>query len=460
MIPVILSGGSGTRLWPLSRAKFPKQFCDIFGDSLHSLTIKRLIQFEAPWIITSKNLRDLTLRECKLLGVPQDQVLLEPEARNTAPAIALLCLQLKNKGLENSVVGVFPADHLIEKEQDFYSAIKFAETLAEADRIVTLGIQPTFPSTGYGYIQVDQTPLQTAGSLNGYSVKKFHEKPSLEAAKAFIETKRFFWNAGIFVFKVSTMIKAFQTMQPTIWSHIEKLQANLGNLTEVYKTIESISIDYAIMEKLEGDQLACIPCDIGWSDVGSWDAISELSHSINNPTVNVRSENNFVFSITGKKYAFIDSNDLVVVDTQDALLISKKGSTQSVKEVFDAIKKDSPSLTTDHVFEYRPWGKYEILKDTNVFKSKVIEVLPGEQLSYQSHEKREEHWIITQGQGIVVLNGEDIPVSAGSYVRIPLGSKHRMRNTGQTKLEFIEVQLGSYFGEDDITRYQDDYQRK
>lgn len=460
MIPVILSGGSGTRLWPLSRTKLPKQFCDIFGASLHTLTVQRLLKLNQPWIVTSESLRDLTLREGKALGLNKTQFIFEPMARNTAPAIALLCLILKKNGLSERVVGVFPADHLIEKELNFHAALELASQEAEAGHIVTLGIQPTFPATGYGYIQIDQTSVRAAHGISSYTVKKFHEKPNLETALSFIEAKNYFWNAGIFVFKVEEMIRAFIKHQPQMWNAINLLRDDLSNLREVYESLEGISIDYAIMEKLDKEILTCIPCDIGWSDVGSWDAISEILGSTKNPNVQVRSENNFVFSNLEKKYAFIESNDLLVIDTKDALLISKKGSSQLVKDVYESMSLRFPKLVTDHVFEYRPWGQYEILKDTEVFKSKVIEVLPHEQLSYQSHTKREEHWIVTRGEGEVVLNDDIVPVKKGSYVKIPLGSKHRMRNTGSEVLEFIEVQLGSYFGEDDITRYQDDYQRQ
>lgn len=459
MIPVILSGGSGTRLWPISRTKLPKQFCEIFGDSLHTLTIRRLLSFGKPWIVTSQALRDLTLREGKQFGVPVDQVVLEPLAKNTAPAIALLCVLLKKNGLQENVVGIFPADHLISKEDAFANVLTLAQLEAESGRIVTLGIQPDHPATGYGYIQVADQKHRTKGELASYPVLKFHEKPNLETATSFLKAQSFFWNAGIFIFKASTMIEAFEKLQPKMWSLLQEINSDLSNFKEVYESVESISIDYAIMEKLSSQQLACIPCDIGWSDVGSWDAIEQLLESKKDSTVAIRSENNFVFSNQEKKYAFIESNDLIVVDSKDALLISKKGSTQSVKESYDLIKKNWPSLAADHVFELRPWGKYEILKDTPQFKSKVIEVHPYEQLSYQSHTKREEHWIITQGVGEVVLDDKIIPVQAGSYVKIPLGAKHRMRNTGSTKLEFIEVQMGSYFGEDDIIRYQDDYKR-
>ncbi len=459
MIPVILSGGSGTRLWPASRTKLPKQFCQIFGDSLHTLTIRRLLTFGTPWIITSQTLRDLTLRETKQLGIPPEQVILEPLAKNTAPAVALLCLLLKRKCLHNNVVGIFPADHLIAKEDAFADALSLAQLEASQGRIVTLGIKPNHPATGYGYIQVANSTLNNQDDLASYPVIKFHEKPNLETATAFLKAQSFFWNAGIFIFKASTMIQVFETLQPKMWSLLQGVKEDLSNFKDVYESVESISIDYAIIEKLSSQQLACIPCEIGWSDVGSWDAIEELLDSKKDSTISIRAENNFVFSDQEKKYAFIETQDLIVVDTKDALLISKKGSTQAVKDTYDQVKKNWPTLAHDHVFEFRPWGKYEILKDTPQFKSKVIEVLPHEQLSYQSHTKREEHWIITQGQGEVVLDDTIIPVQAGSYVKIPLGSKHRMRNNGDTKLEFIEVQMGTYFGEDDIIRYQDDYKR-
>jgi mannose-1-phosphate guanylyltransferase/mannose-6-phosphate isomerase len=459
MIPVILSGGSGTRLWPISRAKLPKQFCDLFGQSLHTLTIHRLLPLGKPWIVTSQTLRDLTLREVKVQDISTDHVIFEPFGRNTAPAIALLCWKLKNLGLEEQVVGIFPADHIVEKEEAFHQALRLAELEAEKGRIVTLGIKPTFPATGYGYIQVEKEPISTTGNLASFAVSKFHEKPNFETATQFLNAGNFFWNAGIFVFKVAKMINAFETLRPNIWKTLSELRGDLGNLKEVYSLIESISIDYAIMEKLSCKQLACIPCDVGWSDVGSWDAIEELIETKSDATVSIRAQNNFVFSDQQKKYAFIDINDVILVDTKDALLLAKKGSTQSVKDVHDQAKQAWPQITEEHTFEYRPWGQFEILKDTSRFKSKVIEVLPGEQLSYQSHTKREEHWIITTGHGEVVLNDKVIPVQAGSYVKIPLGAKHRMRNTGSSKLEFIEVQMGTYFGEDDITRYQDDYQR-
>lgn len=459
MIPVILSGGSGTRLWPVSRTKLPKQFCEIFNQSLHSATLQRLLPLGSPWIITAQGLRDLTLRDAKTYDIPADQILLEPMSRNTAPAIALLCRNLQMKGLQNSIVGIFPADHLIENQAEFQAVLKLASKIAEQEKIVTLGLKPTQPATGYGYIQISPEVEMQKSSLNAFKVEKFHEKPSYDLAVQFLASGHFFWNAGIFVFKIATMIEAFQKYQPQIWSQISELKSDLSNLSSIYEKVQNISIDYAIMEKLDPHQLCCVPCDVGWNDVGSWDAIQEILGTHSDNKLEVNASNNFVHSSLDKKYAFIEVNDLIVVDTEDATLIAKKGHTQSVKEVVDALKATNPSLTKDHTFELRPWGQYEILRDEEHFKSKVIQVLPNEQISYQSHAKREEHWLVTKGKGEVILEDKIIPVSPGTYVKIPLGAKHRIRNNNDQVVEFVEVQLGSYFGEDDIIRYQDDYQR-
>lgn len=459
MIPVILSGGSGTRLWPVSRTKLPKQFCEIFEQSLHSATIKRLAPIATPWIITAEGLRDLTLRDAKTFGIPAANVLLEPMSRNTAPAIALVCHVLAQQGKADFIIGVFPADHLIEDERGFREALTLAEKVADTNKVVTLGIKPNHPATGYGYIQLNSKVDRKQGAFESYQVQKFHEKPSLELASEFLRVGNFFWNAGIFVFKVSTMIEAFKKFQPKTWGVISEIKPDLSNLRQAYTLVENISIDYAIMEKLNDSQLCCVPCDVGWSDVGSWDAIQEILGTDSDKKVEIKANNNFVHSSLGKKYAFIDVDDLLVVDTEDALLVAKKGSTQAVKDVVEELKTSAPGLTKDHTFELRPWGQYEILRDEKHFKSKVIQVLAHEQISYQSHAKREEHWLVTKGIGEVILNDQIIPVKAGTYVKIPLGAKHRIRNTSNDIVEFVEVQLGSYFGEDDIVRYQDDYQR-
>lgn len=460
MIPVVMSGGSGTRLWPVSRTKLPKQFCSIFEQSLHSMTLSRLSKLGTPWVITSKTLRDLTIKNLNDLGMNPQNIILEPIAKNTAPAIALLTQSLMQKGLGDSVVGIFPADHIIENEEGFVAAVHLAKEEAIRGRVVTLGIKPDHPATGYGYIQTDGTTLSSQGKLASHSVSKFHEKPSLEKATEFIQAGDYFWNAGIFVFKVNTMADLFQTHQQQMWAAVSALKPDLSNIDSIYAVVDNISIDYAIMEKLPPSHLACVPCDIGWNDVGSWDAIAEILGGAGKENkIEVRAKNNFVQSSIDKTYAFVEVDDLIVVDTSDALLVSRKGATQGVKDAVDVLKLKKPNILKEHTFEERPWGRFEILKDTAEFKSKVIHVNPAQQISYQSHSKREEHWLITKGQGEVILNDDIIPVQPGSYVKIPLGAKHRIRNSGKVTIEFVEVQMGTYFGEDDIVRYTDDYNR-
>jgi mannose-1-phosphate guanylyltransferase/mannose-6-phosphate isomerase len=462
VIPVILSGGSGTRLWPVSRAKYPKQFCELFDDSLQTATLKRLARFGEPWILTSVTLRDFTEKKAREAGFSKLRAIYEPMGKNTAPAIALLCKLLEFEGRQAEIVGVFPADHLIQKEDIFSAALDLAETCARENRIVTLGLKPTEPATGYGYIQTEKQPYNYKKQVSSYSVLKFHEKPNQALAKEFLRDGSYFWNAGIFVFPVNLMIDLFEKYQPQIWDSLSVLKKDLSNLKEVYASLPSISIDYAIIEKLTKDELLCVPCNPGWSDVGSWDAVAEVyeksGRSRGNP-IEVDSKNNFVLPKVDKRYAFVGVDDLIVVDTEDALLVARKGETQQVKMVVDRLKNESPKLAQEHTFEERPWGRFEILRDKEHFKSKIIRVDAKQQISYQSHSKREEHWVIVKGKGEVILNEQVIPVQTGSYVKIPMGAKHRIRNTGDLPIEFIEVQLGSYFGEDDIVRYQDDYNR-
>ena len=463
MIPVVLSGGSGTRLWPVSRAKFPKQFCNLFEDSLQNMTLKRLAAVGTPMLITSISLRDLTLKKLKDSGFAGTEVIFEPYGKNTAPAIAVLCKWMELKGRASEVVGVFPADHLVEKQEEFLQALKLAELCASDNKIVTLGLKPTHPETGYGYIQTQKTPAKHGQKLAAFEVIKFHEKPNFDTAKDFLAQGSFWWNAGIFIFPVSMMIGLFKKYQPQIWEALSDLKSDLSNLSAIYERMPNISIDYAIMEKLSGAELQCVPCNPGWSDVGSWDAVADVYEKSGRnlqSTIEVDSKNNFVIPHNGKKYAFVGADDLVVVDTTDAVLIAKKGATQEVKTVVDRLKSEKSKLITEHTFEERPWGRFDILRDTDYFKSKIIGVAPGAQISYQSHAKREEHWIIVKGAGEVVLNDKVIPVKYGTYINIPLGAKHRIRNTGSVELQFVEVQLGSYFGEDDIVRYQDDYKRE
>lgn len=461
MIPIIISGGSGTRLWPVSRNSFPKQFCEILDESLFTKTLTRLAHLNSPWVITNQKLKHLSLSAMKNLNVEENHLILEPFGRNTAPAVALVCLRFLRLGLENKIVGIFPSDHLILNTNAFYQALEMAEAEAQKNKIVTIGIQADRPETGYGYIQVQAENKNNQLNNKPQSVVKFHEKPNLELAQKFISEGHYFWNAGMFIFRVETMIKLLQKLAPSIWSSIEKVNSDFSNLEEIYSHIQNISLDYAIIEKLSSEELSCVPCDIEWNDVGSWDALSNIFTQNAPSTLEHDAKNNYVHGIKNKFYSFVGLDDTIVIDTADALLVTKKGHSQDVKHIVEKLNLNKSSLIENHVFEYRPWGKFEILKDTNNFKSKVIHVNPKQQISYQSHEFREEHWILTQGQAEVVLNEKVIPMQKGDYIKIPTKSKHRIRNTSEdTTVEFIEVQLGSSFSESDIVRYDDDYNRK
>ncbi len=454
MIPVILSGGSGTRLWPKSRASCPKQFAELLEESLQLKTLKRLKNLGEPWVLTVRDLEVLTKKTLNEAGVPVTNAIYEPFGQNTGPAIALLCYLFMAQNKQDKIVGIFPADHLIENMEGFAQAVKLGEEFAQKDQVVTIGIKPNYPATGYGYIEVDLNQFQsgTESRLKVYKTKNFREKPNEVTAQKFIDKGNFFWNAGMFIFKVKIMAEHMQRFMPETWHELKNLKPDISNISVIYKRLKNESIDYAVMEKLE--EQVCVPCEIGWTDLGSWDEISKYKKNEDN-VIEASAQNNFVSGIASKSYAFSDVDNLVVVDTPDAILITQKGKTQNVKNLTNVIKEKKPSLLKDHVFEHRPWGVYEILRDSKRFKSKVIHVNPGQQLSYQSHTKRAEHWIITNGNPEVILDDKMFSLKPGEHIFIPQGSKHRMRNPGTEAVEFVEVQIGSYFGEDDITRYSD-----
>ncbi len=468
-IPVILSGGSGTRLWPVSRSRFPKQFADLFDESLFTKTVKRLQPLGTPWVVTNETMKVLTEKVLRENQVPLANAIYEPRANNTAPAIALICKILADHGHAYAVAGIFPSDQLVQDEARFQSAIQLAIQCAQKHQVVTLGLKPTFASTGYGYIEVSQNkPFAEHAGLTAIETKGFREKPDEKTAQGFITQGNFFWNAGMFLFQVSDMIAQFQSKMPELWNLLSPLKKDLSNLKEIYEQIASASfskscatsIDYGIMEKLT--QQVCIPCDLGWSDVGSWDEIARLTPSA--PQIQVKSHGNYTFPFKKpgeqKVVSFVGVDDLIVVDTHDALLIAKKGSTQHVKAVTEELIKMKNPNAHDHLFEIRPWGKFEILRDSDGYKSKVIHINPGQQISYQSHNKRSEHWVIISGTAEVTLNEELHHPKPGQSIYVGQGVKHRIRNPHPTEvLEFVEVQVGSYFGEDDIIRYQDDYKR-
>tara|TARA_Y100001935_G_scaffold199492_1_gene167752 strand:- start:2076 stop:3470 length:1395 start_codon:yes stop_codon:yes gene_type:complete len=460
MKPVILSGGSGTRLWPVSRSSYPKQFCEFFDQSFLENTLDRLSAFGDPEVITIKSMATLTERALKKKSLNASRVVYEPLQKNTGPAVALSChLALMNGVSPNEVLGIFPADHLVADEEEFQRILKIAVEEAQKGEVLTLGIRPHSPDTGYGYIE---TQGEGEGAL---SVLKFHEKPSLEKAKTYLAQGGFYWNAGIFVFRLDQMIEAFQKFQPELWKEISGIQKDLSNLEYQYSKLPNISLDYAIMEKLQN--LKCIPSDFGWSDVGSWDELSrvsdemtELRTSGEQKVFQVESRGNFVHALQNKVVGLVGVDNLLVVDTPDGLLVAQKGMSQKVKELVQQIKESGSITVSEHPFEWRPWGGFEVLSDTDHFKVKKITVDPGARLSYQSHQKRAEHWTVIDGLAEVTLDENPHILKSNDSISIPMGSKHRVKNIGQDPLTIIEIQTGHYFGEDDIVRYQDDYARE
>jgi mannose-1-phosphate guanylyltransferase/mannose-1-phosphate guanylyltransferase/mannose-6-phosphate isomerase len=464
MIPVVLSGGSGTRLWPVSRAAFPKQFVELFDQPLLAGTLRRLAPLGEPRVVAVAGTETLTRRALAATGVPAERAVFEPAARNTAPAVALVCHLLSLEGRDREVVGVFPADHLVEDEPRFARAARLAARCALAGEVVTLGIRPTHPATGYGYIELDDEVVARDGDqddeLAAHRALRFHEKPDPAAAERMAAAGRFVWNAGMFVFRVAEMADHLARLLPETWRQVRRVEPDLGNLAEVYEAIEPVSLDVGVMERLGGH--VSIPCDIGWSDVGSWDEVARIDRREGRQrgaVFRVGGGESFVFPYRDKVYGLVGVDDLLVVDTADALLVARGGRSQEVKELVAEIAAAGRPEAAEHPFEERPWGGFEVLRDTERFKSKILRVDPGQRLSYQSHRHRSEHWVIVRGRPEVTIEGELLHPAPGEAVFVPAGAKHRIANPGDRPVELVEIQVGSYFGEDDIVRYEDDYDR-
>ncbi|MCB0351099.1 MAG: mannose-1-phosphate guanylyltransferase/mannose-6-phosphate isomerase [Bdellovibrionales bacterium] len=464
MITVILSGGSGSRLWPVSRESYPKQFCEFFDQSFLNNTIERLRPFGTPYIVTLQTMGALTHNAMTQSGIATDRLLLEPLPKNTAAAIALVVHHALQQNLGDEVLGVFPADHLITDVGTFQKAISLGEEIAKNNNVVTLGIQPRYPATGYGYLEVGSQAISTSKTtMPAYPVKKFCEKPNIETAEKFLEAKNHYWNAGIFFFKANHIAKLFEIHMPELWKRIKTIKPDLSNLKSVYSNLMSQSLDYGIMEKLT-DGVVCIPGDFGWSDVGSWDELArlqeeklEISSSAN--VFSFDAADNFVYSSHDKVIGVSGVDQLIIVDTPDALLVTRRGESQNVKKLVEMMREARLPQADGHSFEVRPWGRFEILSDQANHKVKRLIVEPGRQLSYQEHQKRDEHWTFISGNAEVVLDDKTIAFKPGEQIYIPRGSKHRLRNPGKVPVVIIEVQTGQYFGEDDIKRFQDDYDR-
>jgi len=450
MIPVILSGGSGHRLWPISRKESPKQFCKFLNKSLFRMTLDRLAAFHKPLVVSNINLKVPTESLLNKSGINMDCIY-EPIAKNTAPAVAIAVKYLLENNQADEWVGIFPADHIIRDEVKFNDMIDFI-CKQNDESIYLLGIKPREPKTGFGYIEVDNVNYDEV-----CSVSKFHEKPNLETAQSYIKKGNFLWNSGIFIFKLKTLIKYFERTNSQLWQQINQIK-DFSNFSQIYNSIKANSFDHEVLEHF--DNIKCIPTDLPWSDVGTWDEFSkviEQKDSYKNEIVELGAKNNYYFSNNKKIITAIDVEDLIVVDSPDSLLICKKGSSEKVKQSLSEVKNQQ--LLANHSFELRPWGQFEVLSDELSCKVKKIKVFPGHKTSYQMHRKRDEQWTITMGSAEVTLNGHISTLKKGDSIHIPANCKHRIANNTNDPVEFIEVQTGAYFGEDDIIRYQDEYGR-
>lgn len=441
MINLILCGGSGTRLWPLSRTLMPKQFVKLFNHkSLFQLTIERNSTLCREQLIVSNTEQYfLALDQLEELEKVNNRYLLEPIGRNTAPAIALACMALD----KDEIVLVTPSDHLIKDQVAYEKAIKEAEVLAKEGFLVTFGIKPTFAETGFGYIEA-----------SGTDVKAFHEKPDCKMAEMYVGAGNYYWNSGMFCFRAGVFLSELEAYAPQIFLTCKAAYENAKSdgmiriLHEDMLCIPEDSIDYAVMEKSQKAKV--VPSDIGWSDVGSFDALcQELDND---------ESNNFIMS--PKHVSLIDVHDLIVIDTEDALLISQKGSSQKVKEIVGRLKKEHVELTTTHKTTHRPWGTFTVLEDKLGYKIKKIMVKPGKRLSLQKHFHRNEHWIVVSGTATVQVEDKTYIVRENESTYIKAGEIHRLENQGKIPIVLIEAQVGSYTGEDDIVRIEDDYKRE
>ena len=465
MINIILCGGSGTRLWPLSRTMLPKQFVRLFNDrSLFQETVLRnQTVCDQLFIVSNSEQYFLAVDQLEQVALCSFEFLLEPVGRNTAPAIALACLAMQADGKGDELVLVTTSDHLIKDQAAYEQAILSAKGLAEQDNLVTFGIKPAYPEVGFGYIE-----------SQGHDVLSFKEKPNSETAQSYLQAGNYYWNSGMFCFKASVFLEELKTYAPEIYQACLDALPNKKNGLEwridlsAMEAIPEDSIDYAVMEKSK--KVKVIPCDIGWSDLGSFDALFEeikqpkeenaiLARLENSPPpICIDSSNNLV--MTGERQiALIDVNDLLIVDTSDALLISSKASSQKVKQVVAEIKKVAPELAEIHRLAHRPWGTYEVLQSSEQYKVKRIVVKPACKLSLQKHFHRNEHWIVVSGTATVTVGSEMFLVRPNESTYIQMGELHRLENKGKIDLVMIEVQVGEYTGEDDIVRVDDEYGR-
>lgn len=473
IVPVILSGGAGSRLWPVSREALPKPFIKLpDGQSLLQKTLLRsagIDGVENVLTVTNRNYHFLTRDEYAEAGAGAAALklgfLLEPAARNTAPAVAAAALHQARSQGEDTILLVLPADHLIRDQAGFAAAVDRARVLAEQGWLVTFGVTPTRPETGYGYIEAGEAVAGTGG----HRVSRFVEKPDVETARGYLATGRFTWNSGMFCFAAATLLRAMREHAPEVMKAVEAALTGADCTQEMallepksFAEAPDISLDYAVMERAEN--VAVIPVGYDWNDIGSWDALAELTpadgrgNRIVGEAVTVDSDDCFIQS-DSRVVASVGVRNLLVVDTPDALLVADRSRAQDVKAVVQQLKLVSHDSVRHHRIVHRPWGTYTVLEEGERFKLKRIVVKPGASLSLQMHYHRSEHWVVVSGTARVSNNGETFLLRTDESTYISAGHKHRLENPGMTDLVIIEVQSGEYVGEDDIVRFDDRYGR-
>lgn len=466
--PVLLSGGSGTRLWPLSREAYPKQFLPLVGDdTMLQATWRRVaaLSRRAPLVVANEEHRFLVAEQLRVIGAPTPRIVLEPVGRNTAPAIAAAALIARLDGGDPLLL-VLPSDHVVRDDAAFRAAVIAAAPAAAGGALVTFGIVPEAPETGFGYIQAD------AGE-GVRKVLRFVEKPDATTAQAYLDDGGYYWNSGMFLFRASRYLEELGRHRPDILAATRAACAHLdrdGQLhdieflrldREAFAASPSESIDYAVMENT--DAAMVLPVDIGWNDVGSWSALWEVSeqdadgNAHHGDVIAVDTRNSYAYA--RRLVALVGVDDLIVVETDDAILVAAKDRVQQVKDVVARLKAEQRSQAALHREVNRPWGSYDSVDVGDGFQVKRIKVKPGAALSLQSHERRAEHWIVVRGTARVTRNNDVFELFANQSTYIPIGAKHRLENPGDDMLELIEVQSGDYLGEDDIVRYEDVYGR-
>jgi mannose-1-phosphate guanylyltransferase/mannose-6-phosphate isomerase len=471
MLAVVLSGGSGTRLWPVSREAMPKPFMRIGnGPSLLQRTVGRALAAGAGDILVVTN-REYSFRTLEdINGVrtpaqPRVHVLLEPIGRNTAPAIAAAALWARRAGRDGEPMLVLPADHLIQDEARFATIARQAGVLAQAGHIVLFGIRPTMPETGFGYLECEGVP----GGEQAVAVKRFVEKPDATTAAEYLATGRYLWNSGMFCFTPATILAALERLAPAVLEAAAKAlpaTSQAADRTELdqaaFQQSPAISIDYAVMEKATG--VLVLAGDFGWSDIGSWKAVAEehpadaRGNSVSGEVILADCRNTHVQS-EDRLVAAVGLHDVVIVDTPDALLVCDRQETQKVKDVVNELKRRGHETHRLHRTVARPWGTYTTLQEGPRFKIKRIEVRPGASLSLQMHHHRSEHWVVVSGTAKVTVDAKVTLLAPNESTYVPVGARHRLENPGKVLLTMIEVQCGDYVGEDDIVRFEDQYGR-